>query len=323
MIIRQTPFVFLKRVAVIILVFAFLPLILALLFGVERQYQASGIARVVPSFALLMLLILAVVQFIIVAVLFASWYYTSYKVTGQEIVHRRASFGGATTIVKIPLITSIDTHRGPLGRRLDYGDLIISSANRATVRLRNIPTPAQYVEQIEDLVNQALIVSQMPEKVPTVELMASGENNQVEFKSSLLWDYRRATVNKDLYEPVMKSLAAFMNTAGGALLIGVNDDGQPLGIEQDYTGLPKKNADGWENAFNMAFNQLIGAEVRHNIDLDFEEIGDVLVAVALVRPSSIPCYLSFKGKEEFYIRTGNSSLPLTVSKATRYIQTRF
>ena len=97
-----------------------------------------------------------------------------------------------------PLITSIDTHRGALGQRLDYGDIIISSANRATVRLRNIPTPAQYVEQIEDLVNQALIVSQMPEKVPTVELIAGGENNQVELKSSLLWDYRRATVHKDL-----------------------------------------------------------------------------------------------------------------------------
>ena len=323
MIIRPTPFVFLKRVAVITLVFAFLPSILALLFGVEQQYQNSGLASVVPSFALLLLLILAFVQFVIVAVLFASWYYTSYKVTAQEIVHRRASFGGATSIVKTPLITGIELHFGPLGRRLDYGDLIITSANQATARLRNIPNPAQYVERIQELVDQALTAGQMPALSSAAELITLGENNQVEFKSSLLWDYRRAVVNKDLYEPVMKSLVAFMNTAGGVLLIGVNDDGQPLGIEQDYTGLPKKNVDGWENAFNMAFNQLIGAELRYNVDLVFEEIERVVVAVALARPSPIPCYLNFKGKEEFYVRTGNSSQPLPVSKATRYIQTRF
>ncbi|MEZ4771031.1 MAG: putative DNA binding domain-containing protein [Caldilineales bacterium] len=323
MTIRPTPFVFLKRVAVVTLVFAFLPVILALVFGVEREYQASGLARVVPSFALLLVLVLAFVQFVIVVTLFASWYFTSYKVTAQEIVHRRASFGGATSIVKTPQITGIDIHFGPLGKRLDYGDLIITSVDQATARLKNVPNPAQYVERIEDLATQALRSGQMPTWGSARELIALGENNQVEFKASLLWDYRREAVNKDLYEPVMKTLAAFMNTAGGLLLIGVSDDGQPLGIERDYTGLPKKNPDGWENAFNMAFNQLIGAELRHNLELVFEEIDSVLVAVALARPSPIPCYLTFKGREEFYIRTGNSSQSLTVSRATRYIQTRF
>ena len=95
------------------------------------------------------------------------------------------------------------------------------------------------------------------------------------------------------------------------------------GLEQDFAGLPKKNRDGWENAFNMAFNQMIGAEYRQYVHLRFETIAEKTLCAVSVQPASAPAYLTFKGKEEFYIRTGNSTQPLTVSKATTYIQMHF
>ena len=320
-IVRKTPFVFLKRVAYITFFFAVLPLVAVLWIDLRTEYAASPLATAVPSFSLFILLILGLLQFLIVVISFATWYFPTYLVNRDVVMYRPGLISPDRRLVETPQITGVDTRQGALARRFDYGSLVLSAAGDS-VTIKDIHSPDKVAQTLLSLAASDSAPS-MLQRLPARELIAQGENNQAEFKASLLWDYRREAVNKDLYEPVMKNIAAFMNTAGGALLIGVSDDGQVLGIERDYAGLPKKNVDGWENAFNMAFNQMIGAEMHHNVELEFEEIDGAVVCVALVQPSQIPCYLNFKGKEEFYIRTGNSSQPLSVSKATRYIQTRF
>jgi hypothetical protein len=221
-------------------------------------------------------------------------------------------------------ISAVVSSQGPLGRRLGYGDLALGNeSGAAQAAIKDIPTPEYYAEQIARLVDLAQARRAAHEPKSATELIAVGEGQFVEFKASLMWDYYRQAVNKDLYEPVMKNLAAFMNTAGGVLLVGVSDEGEVLGLERDFNALPKKNVDGFENAFNMAFNSMIGAEFRQYVALAFEEIDGKTMCVLSVSPAATPAYLTFKGKEDFYIRTGNASQPLPVSKATKYVQTRF
>ena len=160
-----------------------------------------------------------------------------------------------------------------------------------------------------------------PESVP--DLIAHGENQFVEFKSSLVWDYRRQMANKDLYDPVMKNIVAFMNASGGHVVVGVDDGGQVLGIEQDFVTLRKKNVDGWENSFSMAFNNMIGVEYRRFVDLSFPELEGKTICVITVQSGQEPAYLTFTGQETFYLRAGNASQPLSVSQASRYIQAHF
>ena len=155
------------------------------------------------------------------------------------------------------------------------------------------------------------------------QIMLEGENQRVEFKSSLVWDYNREMANKDLHVPVMKNLVAFMNTNGGVLLIGIGDNGDVLGIDPDLSTLRKPNTDGFENVFNQSFNQMIGVEYRQYVDVSFPEIEDMIICMLYVRPSPDPAYLVFKGTEKFYIRAGNGTQPLSVSKATKYIQGHF
>jgi predicted HTH transcriptional regulator len=166
-------------------------------------------------------------------------------------------------------------------------------------------------------------VSEMSELSATPELITGGENQYVEFKASLVWDYRRQMANKALYEPVMKNLVAFMNSVGGTLLIGVSDDGEVLGLDRDLSTLKKPNLDGFENLFNVAFGNMIGLEYRHYIDLSFPEIADKTICRISVAPANRPAYLNYKGSETFYIRAGNGSQPLPVSKATLYINDHF
>ncbi|MEI2691691.1 MAG: RNA-binding domain-containing protein [Anaerolineae bacterium] len=323
-IIRKTPFFFLKRVAALIFFFALLPAIVAALLDLRSEYQASALAGIVPNYTLFVVLLLALVQFLLVVVAFVTWYLPVYVADSRQIVRKGGGLQGDRKLADMASIGAIIPSQGPLGRRLDYGDLTVGSeAGGALAAIKDIPTPGYYAEQLSRLAELARARRAAHEPKPAAELLAAGEGQFVEFKASLLWDYYRQAVNKDLYEPVMKNLVAFMNTAGGALLIGVSDEGEVLGLERDFSGLPKKNVDGFENTFNQAFNSMIGAEWRQYVTVSFEEIDGKTVCLLTVVPASAPVYLTFKGKEDFYIRTGNSSQPLSVSQATRYIGLNF
>lgn len=323
-VIRKSPFVFLKRVAALIFFFALLPTLVALVLDFRSEYQASPLAEIVPDFTLFVVILLALVQFLLVAVAFMTWYLPAYVVNSQKIVRRGGGLQGDKVLANLGAVGAVVASQGPLGRRLDYGDLALSSAAGAQLAtIKDIPNPEYYAAQISSMVELARARQAARQPQSARELIVAGEGQHVEFKASLLWDYYRQAVNKDLYEPVMKNLAAFMNTAGGVLLIGVSDEGEVLGLERDFSALPKKNVDGFENAFNMAFNTMIGAEFRQYVSLAFEEIDGRTVCILSVAPASAPVYLTFKGKEEFYIRTGNSSQPLSVSQATRYIGLNF
>ena len=83
-------------------------------------------------------------------------------------------------------------------------------------------------------------------------LIKEGESDKVEFKSSLRYDYKNSNVNKSLEEVVVKTIAGFMNSDGGMLLIGVGDKGAILGLENDYFSLKNEDSDCSPAAFESA-----------------------------------------------------------------------
>ena len=321
-IVRKSPFLFLKWVVVVEFLFALAPVVLSVALNLQADYEASSGGRGLPYSALLVIVV-TTLQVAAIALAFAAWFVASYRIDQRQVSYERGPFYPPKQLAATQTIVDVQVRQGWLARRMDYGTLVIRSAHADAVALvKDIPNPQQQAELITSLIAPQQVVA-APDADALRQLIAGGENQYVEFKSSLLWDYHRQTVNKDLYEPVMKNLAAFMNTAGGAVIVGVDDDGQALGVEKDFAGLPKKNIDGWENAFNNAFNAMIGAEFRRFAELSFYEVDGLTVCLARVQPAVAPVYVTLKGKEEFYIRTGNSSQPLSVSKASRYIQTHF
>jgi hypothetical protein len=68
---------------------------------------------------------------------------------------------------------------------------------------------------------------------PISELIRLGESAVLEFKSTLQWDVRQAQANHNLRISVLRTVAAFMNSQGGTLVIGVDDDGTVLGLDRD------------------------------------------------------------------------------------------
>ena len=326
-IIQRSPLVYVKWIIVIEFTFAVGPFVLAALFDVQGRYEGAGLAEMV-SYNVLIAISIAVIQIGVILATFAMWYFPHYELDGRHILYRVGASGEPRRLVAIDAIVSITAKQGWLARIFDYGTLVIerSGAGQQPVQLRGIAAPQAVMEMLEQLtaiqVNQSDFT--LIDAAQIQIMIADREGQHLEFKSSLMWDYRRQMVNKDLYEPVMKNVAGLMNASGGVVLLGVADDGVILGIEQDWSGLKKQNEDGYEGAFNMAFNKMIGVEHRQLVAASFVQMEGKTVCALRVQQAPQPVFLTNNaGQEEFYIRAGNASQALTVSKAAQYIQARF
>lgn len=142
------------------------------------------------------------------------------------------------------------------------------------------------------------------------ELVLAGEGDVIEFKSTLRYDLRANTVNKKLEYVIAKTIAAFLNSEGGDLLIGVDDNKNALGLINDIESLSKKNIDGFELHLIEVIKKFIGSEFSSHIKITFPHHDDIQICRVKVAKSSKPVFTKYEGAEDFFVRTGCSSQPL-------------
>jgi hypothetical protein len=95
----------------------------------------------------------------------------------------------------------------------------------------------------------------------------------------------------------MKTVAAFGNGQGGTLLIGVNDDGEVLGLEGDYHALGGANRDKFELHLRNLLNGNFGtAFVTSKIKVSFPIVGELELCEMDVLPSVKPLVISVRDK---------------------------
>lgn len=133
-----------------------------------------------------------------------------------------------------------------------------------------------------------------------MSLIDQGENDQVEFKASLRWDLRRQTVNKNLEYAIAKTIAAMLNSRGGKLLIGIDDNGQVVGLAHDIQTLNKKNLDGFNLKVGEIIDKHFSAEVAQYISITFESIANQPVCLIKLNKSQRPTYLKVNNQSEFW-----------------------
>jgi type I restriction enzyme R subunit len=156
---------------------------------------------------------------------------------------------------------------------------------------------------------------------PTIEqIVAAGEGNTVEFKSTLRANLHTGQTDAKMEHAVLKTIAAFLNSRdGGTLVIGVDDSGTALGLEADK--FPN------EDKMNLHLTNLIkaklGASSMLNVNLQFEDLRGKRVLVVACAPSGAPVYMKSGTDEEFFIRAGASTASLSPSEMGVYIKQRF
>lgn len=167
------------------------------------------------------------------------------------------------------------------------------------------------------------------------ELIASGEDKYAEFKSTGRKNLHTCQKDPVVEWSIIKSIAAFMNTDGGKLLIGIADNGDPVGIEEDYP-FTKQTRDGWEQWLTNLIGETLGKVESTETNIGYCNINDKTIAYVEVIPAPKPIFATpirschpkgshVQGAKEnfFYVRTGNVTQELTGNDLLNYQRRRW
>ena len=149
-----------------------------------------------------------------------------------------------------------------------------------------------------------------------LNIIKSGESDKLEFKSTIVTNIRTGENDKRMEKAVLKSIVAFMNTSGGILMVGVADDGSIYGVDE--------NAFDSRDKMNLHLTHMISSRIGDEFlpyisfrVIDMED-GKAIIRVDCERCKK-PVFLKDGKEEEFYVRSGPSSVALTGSNLVNYI----
>jgi len=150
------------------------------------------------------------------------------------------------------------------------------------------------------------------------EFIDQGESDSLEFKSTLRWNLKANKPGKEIERAWLKTIVAFLNTAGGTLLVGVADDGSIVGTGRDGF----RNDDKFLLHFNNCVKEGIGIEFTHFLSFGLKTIEDKEILVVDVEPADEPAFLLLEDDEEFYIRVGPASRKVSPRQALEVLRSR-
>ena len=118
----------------------------------------------------------------------------------------------------------------------------------------------------------------------------------------------------------LKTIAAFLNTNGGTLLIGVANDGRIVGIEQDGFSTSDRFLQHLSNKILSALGEVAASYVESRIhSLDGFDVCEVVC-----KPSKIAVFLRSKSEEENCMSVQDLAVTVSpLSKFLEYARTRF
>lgn len=312
---KRSPIVLLAKFAAIEAAASLLYFAATLLGNAKYEFYTQLSFSSFLSYQAAKMLFLAGAQFALTAYAFLSWYYESYTIRPGSITHARGVFLKKETVLRLDNSAKLKILSNPLGRFFHYGSICAESGG-AKLTLAHVSWPEALVKTIKrgGYTNEDAF-----RKEPDISvLLVEKEHDRLEFKSSLRFDHKIGQSSRDIEKAAMKTVAAFLNSKGGHLVIGVDDARVPLGLQNDYLTLQRKDSDGFENHFNQAFNSMIGPEFRNLIKLWFHNAEGRGLCTVQVLASPRPVYFKADNNEHFYIRTGNISTALKLSEIESY-----
>lgn len=195
-----------------------------------------------------------------------------------------------------------ELHALPQGwEQLDYDTFLERRRNRI----------AQVVKQGFE----TLWGSEEPARTATTVAGLAGldESHTLEFKSTARWNLKADRPDKKMEHVVAKTVCGFLNADGGKLLIGVDDDGQPVGLEKDLATLGKKDLDGFELWLRQHLDVTLSILTAQVVKIHFGEVAGKDVALVTVSPSGKPVFcrpVDGNAATEFWVRIGNQTRQL-------------
>lgn len=160
-----------------------------------------------------------------------------------------------------------------------------------------------------------------PEEIDIEAVIAKGENETCEFKSSFELNFHtKKSSCADVRLAALKTIAGFLNKNGGQLFIGVNDDGKVIGIQEELRASYRGSVDKFKlklsNVLIKNFDKFIVSKYVHIRDI---EVRGQTIIVVDCNKSPRPIFLG----DDFYVRVNPSTEKLTGAAVLKYCESHF
>lgn len=165
----------------------------------------------------------------------------------------------------------------------------------------------------------------------TPELLRLGESASVEFKATARRNQHTGERDPAIENVIAKTVCGFLNARGGTLLVGVDDDGEPIGLEPDLPLMKFPDHDGYELFLTDLLSRSLGVPAASSVRVRFEAPDSEAEVCRIDVPSSpVPVYLTpatgKKGRTsdpEFWVRSGNGTRQLRIDELLDYHRGRW
>jgi type I restriction enzyme R subunit len=209
----------------------------------------------------------------------------------------------------------------PVGPRFAPGGMtsLAEGAVSAAALTEEVVEQLRHDAEFVALVAEKLGLVGKPELRTIEELINNDEDYAVEFKSTARWDLREGQPSKAMEDAIVKTVAAFLNTDGGTLLIGIGPDGSVVGLGHDYGRVKPKNGDGFVNWLTTHLVNALGHTpvTRTRARISVHAGQEICRVDAAASPSPV-CARTSKGEEVFFVRMNNSTRALPVAEVEAY-----
>jgi len=180
------------------------------------------------------------------------------------------------------------------------------------------------------------------------DLIEAGENHNVEFKTDALWsteytaedikNHRPQTKELHLFGKVTskiiiaKTLAAFLNSDGGDLLIGYKEGkagnvNEVVGIEAELDKLKESSLDGYRLMLVELIKEYFPATIFNQFNsyfrITYEEVDAKTICRISTSKSKVRVFLKLQKKDYFFVRIDASTRELTGEEIVDYCDSRF
>ncbi len=198
------------------------------------------------------------------------------------------------------------------------GSFLATSLALAYLKDYDLPILRHLIKRFKKK-NPNLFIERLDSPEEVLDLIRKGEAERTEFKSTLRINLHTGEPDRRIEHSVLKTIAAFLNTEGGSLLIGVADTGNICGIERDHF----QSNDKFNLHFTNLIKEYVGNENLPYLHFELIQIEDKNVMKVDCLRAKKPVFLRFHKEEEFYMRVGAATTQVTGSKLVEYIRNKF
>jgi uncharacterized repeat protein (TIGR03833 family) len=157
------------------------------------------------------------------------------------------------------------------------------------------------------------------------------EDSSNELKSSFRTDIDRLTKgdgkivsSKSVEKEISITISAMANKEGGQLFIGINDNGEVLGLDSDYELLNNPNDDKFQRIIWQSIQNYVGnMTFVSKLDMTLIEKNPKKICVITIPKSNEPIFVNDNNNQESYVRVGTRSEKFTPQDFLKYCKTRF